>query len=354
MGKGRKKKSKKGIKPFLKIKGSAKERHRQGPPTADKHVVASNGTIYNASTLNDRSVGDEDLTLVDISTCSPSEDTLCPNDDDECHGLEIFMTASERANNKRPRRRLARGETPSPCLPQRSLADLYADHPDLKLSNIDNGTMALAGHTVKQVVFEATHDFLQRSIPESERQNVWGRILRGSRDAGHAAADDKTTTAAVTIAPDQLHLHAARPLSHLLSNCASIITGNFSTTDPKAVRAAFDKGVSLCDALEDKRRVGKLEKAAKAVGWLVLGLDCKTADLYQYLNQELKKMDRDLPVRWIEEHGEAKKGFFQVPAERQRAERAVLQACKRSHDGHKEPFRVGFVQALQELMAPVE
>lgn len=349
------KKSKTGKKPFLQRKGSAKERHRQGHFASDKHDVASDGTVgrkmaapggitFNASTLNDRDVGDEDLTLVDISTCSPSEDTLCSNDNEERHGLDIFLTASERA--KRPRL----VEATSFCLPQRNLADIYADNPDLKLSNIDNGTMELAGNTVKQIVFEATHEFLQRNIPENERQKVWDRILRGSRDAGHEVEDDKTTTS-VTIASDKLHLHASRPLSHLISNCTSILTGNFSTTDPKAVRVVFDKGISLCDALEDKRRLDKLGKAVQAIRWLMLGLECKTADLYRRLNQELDKIDRDFPVRWIG-HGEEKE--LLVSEERQQAERAILQACKRSYDDNKEPFRVAFVQALQGLMAPMD
>lgn len=168
-GRGRKT-GKTGNNPFLQGKGSAKERHRPGHFASDKHAVANDGPVgpriaapggitLNASTLNNRDVGNKDLTLVDISTCSPSEDTLCSHTNEDYRGLEIFMTASEGA--KRPHL----VEASSSCLPQRSLADLYADSPDLKLSNIDNGTMELTGITVKKIVFEATHEFLQRSIP---------------------------------------------------------------------------------------------------------------------------------------------------------------------------------------------
>lgn len=44
---------------------------------------------------------------------------------------------------------------------------------------------------------------------------------------------------------------------------------------------------------------------------------------------------------------------MEISEERRQAERNMLEASKRSYDNLKEPYRVGFVQMLQELIAQV-
>lgn len=353
MGKGQQKRSRRGRAPPCKRRAAARERHKRAQHASHNNDEAgearkSGGFVktFNPSALNDRDIGDEEVTSIDTSICVQSEDGLSSGGDTVvgvCRDVAMFLPASQRTTHGRP------VPDSSSCLPERSLSDLYDDYPDLKLSNLDQETVELAGATVKQLIFEATHKFLERVIPEGERQKIWSQILNKSRKGGNDSKIGKTITR-IVISPNELRLHSLRPLSYLIDIYRSILTTSFSTPDFKATMAVFNRGIALCDALADHKRAEALHKARQNLSWLVLGLDCKNKDAYQQLNQELKRIDRDLPLKWIT-HGETQR--VEISPGRRHAEREILLVCKRSYDGLKEPFRVGFAQALQDLMGPV-
>lgn len=219
---------------------------------------------------------------MDISTERHNEDLLSSDSDtvdEECNSVDIFLTASKRAKRDRPVSLYIPSQN-SHCQPQ-SLENVYADNPTLRLSNIDKNTMELVGGAVKPILLEATHESLQESVPENMRHGVWDRALSGSWSRGTEAGDDRTIPSVSTL-PDKLRLHSSRPFLHLMGNCVSILTADFSTPDSKTLRLIFDRGVTLCDALGDNKRREALGKAAHAIGWLILELECKTTGVYQY------------------------------------------------------------------------
>lgn len=305
------------------------------------------GTVpLNPPFPNDRDIGHASLAQVKPSPYDCLDDTFFSNADtipETCFGVDMFLFPLKRAERDRGPSRIPA------CLPERSLADLYADNPDLRLENIGNDAMQLVGITVKQIVLEATHEFLQNSIPEKERQNVWSQIFSGNRIA-NSEAEDGQTIIPIIISPKKLRIHKSRPLSHLIDNCVSILTGDFSTSDSKALRVAFDRGIALCDALQDERRRKALGKAAGALSWLALGLDCKKMIVYQHLNKELDRINHCLSMKWLSHAGTER---MEISKERRGAERAILESSKRLYDTMKEPFGEKLVQVLQQLMALV-
>lgn len=154
---------------------------------------------------------------------------------------------------------------------------------------------------------------------------LW-RILSSTRAVSNNVGDDQAI-ASITISSDKPRLRTLRPLSHLINNCVYGLTGDFSTSNRKSVKDVLDRGIALCDALEDKVRAEVLMKAACTLIWITLRLDCKTVDLYRRLNQELGKIDRCLPIRLVG-HGEARR--IVLSTERRQAERDRLetQGCR--------------------------
>lgn len=291
---------------------------------------------FNPSTVNAHDEGDPDLTMVDSSPATGATGGLHPlldGDDVITTCIDIF----EAATSRDARDGLCAPPTPgsdatSPC---RSLEDAYADYPEAKLSNLDEQTLGFAGKAVKQVVFEATYDFLQKCIPASDRQKVWDVVL------GYGAGEQSAEFSSISVPHGILDLKdGTRPLSHLMGNCIYHLSQDYTVADQKGLRLAVDRGIALCDALNDEGRKKALEYAAHSLSWLVLGLDCKTMELYRSANQDLDRIN----AKYIDT-------VAQIGDARDMEERELLSSIKASYEKSKEPFRVDFVKTLRRLLA---
>lgn len=320
---------------------------------------------FNPSTMNNRDVGDQDTTLLDVSPvketptfkeegiedCKPLEDDTA----NTCYGINMFLASDKRENKPRQLRAkdLAFVE-PSP--PERSLQDVYADNPSLKLAGLDaDSTLHLAGHTAKHVALEATFAFLQKCIAPADRDTVWAQMIT-------AATTKTTTTAGATPPPTSLvavpaglldhpgsqkDAAAARAPTHqLLGNCIATLQAPFATPNATSLTAVFNRCIALCDALGDTKRTKALDATLKALQWLVLGLAAKETQRYRATNAVLVS---DFDVRYPLDDDEVQ-GVV-VSAERRGEERALLAAHRETFEGLKVPFRAKFVACLQALMA---
>ncbi|ROW05006.1 hypothetical protein VSDG_00332 [Cytospora chrysosperma] len=296
--------------------------------------------LFNPSTINAHDDGDADLTMVDQSpdaAVNANTNSLFIEDTTtECTGIDIFKAASSRDA------RDGRSATTSSGTDARSLADSYVKHPYAKLSNIDEQTLGSAGKAVKQVALEATYDFLQKCIPASEQSRVWDQIL------GRAESGKEPEFGSIAVPdgiPDQKN--GTRPTSHLICNCVNILSHDFYVADQKSLRLVFDRGIALCDALNDEKRKRALECAVHSLSWLMLGLDCKTMEVYRHANQELDRIDAI--YREVDWRGTTNvEGIVNA---RDLEERNLLWSMKSSFEKFKEPFRVNFVETLQRLLA---
>lgn len=216
--------------------------------------------------------------------------------------------------------------------------ELYEQHPDMKLSNIAEKTLALAGQFVKTIVLRATFEFLQKCIPEADREEVWGMILRSVEERDHTILE-----AISIVVPDGiLDLKGnKRSLELLMSSSISTLSSNFSTTDAKALQTVFGRAITLCDALSDMKRKHALARALHSLNWLVLGLEVKTTQVYRSINQDLDQM---APLCLNEE------GVVLMSPQRWAMERKSLESHKMMYDEFKEPFEAGFMETLQDLM----
>lgn len=292
------------------------------------------GSPFNPSTINAHDEGDPDLTMVDLSADrTVNNDTIT-----ECTGIDIFKAASSR--DARDGLSAPSGSSADPKC--RSLEDAYINNRDSKLSNIDVKTLGFAGEAVRQVVFEATYGFLQKCIPVSDQQKVWDQVL------GRASSGEGPVVTCITVPEGTLDLkNGARPISHLIGNCIKILSQDFSVVDQKSLRLAFNRGVALCDALDDGKRKMALEVAFHSLSWLMLGLDCKSMEVYRHANQELDRMN----ANYSHMAGQGAISTEGVCNARDLEERNLLRSMKTSFEKFKEPFRVNFVESLKRLLA---
>lgn len=225
--------------------------------------------VFNPSVVNAHNEGNWDVTMVDVSPARAANDGHNPLLDvdvttTECTGIEMFKAAASRDVRDGlsvPSSLGADANGPY----RRSLEDAYVDHPDMRLTHLDEQTLRLAGKAVKQVVLEATYEFLQKCIPASDQQQLWDQIL--SREAGK---EPEATPIAVPEGILDLK-NGTRPVYHLIGNCIGVLSQDFSSADQKGVRLVFNQGITLCDALNDARRKMALECALHSLDWLMLG-----------------------------------------------------------------------------------
>lgn len=304
----------------------------------DANLPIDHGALpFNPSTINAHDEGDQDVTLLDVSPAKPDEARNPLLDEvtlDERRGIDIFKVAPALGH-------LTTGREQSDANARRSLEDVIADNPDTKLSNLDGQTLAFAGRTVRQVVLEATYGFFQKCIPESEQQGLWDQTC-GQEEAA------PTTKYFISVPDGIMDLkNGVRSTSDLIGNCIGVLSQNAPVINQKTLKMSFCQAVTLCDALGDEKRRQALEKAAYELNWLMLGVDCKTMDLYRGANQKLDRINLDYPV--VTEAGGV--GAAGVCKERRLEERNVLRAMKWAHEEFKEPFRVRFIKTLQGLLA---
>ncbi|KAG8168189.1 hypothetical protein KVR01_003878 [Diaporthe batatas] len=292
---------------------------------------------FNPSTINAHDEGDQDVTLLDISPAKTG-DAYNPLFGEvstvEAHGINIFKVQTE------PLRLSTENAETDPDT-QRSLEDVFTENPGSRLSGLDAETLAFAGQVVRQVVLEATYDFLQRCIPRGEQHKVWDSI-RGQDDG---KPDAKYS---IAIPEGTMDLkNGVRSVSQLLGNCIDILSQNNQVTDQKTLKLYLGRAVTLCDALSNEEKKQALAKAADELDWLILGLDCKTMELYRVANRQLDKVNMSCPIA-AEQNGENAEGVHVV---RRCEERNMLQSMQRSHGEVKEKFRIRFIEALQSLLA---
>lgn len=322
-------------------------RRHDGQARAAEYKVYGGGAqrsqISNPSTTSDHAARDEDCTLMDVSP--PQDDrsndsTIVMDDTPECYGVDIFLAASKR--DHRDHLRLSQ-KVSVMSGPGRSLLEVYEDHPDMRLCNMDMQVLELAGSSVKQVTLEATHEFLKKCIPDADRESVWAQVLGQSRPS----PDSNSSEIASIFIPDgTLDLKSGRrPLDLLMDTCIHALSSSYSISDAKTLKLVFNRAIALCDALRDTKRRDALARALHALDWLVLGLEVKTTAIYRSINQELDKIEMRYPSR------RDKEDWVEVSKKRQQAERGTLESHKLTYEGFKEPFRMGFVQTLQSLVS---
>lgn len=292
---------------------------------------------FNQSTINAHDEGDQDVTLLDFSPAK-TEEACNPLFGEfstiEGRGINIFKVQPE------PRRLTTQNAETDPGI-QRGLGDILAENPDSRLSGLDVETLAFAGRVVRQLGLEAAYDFLQNCIPGQEQPRLWDLICGQDKEKPNAGYS-------IAVPEGTMDLkNGVRSISQLLGNCIDILSQDNPVTDQKTLKLCLGRAVTLCDALGDEARKKSLAKAAYELDWLIVGLDCKTIELYRVANRQLDKVNMSCPIA-AEEDGESAEG---VCATRRFEERNMLQSMQRSHEVVKERFRIRFIETLRSLLA---
>lgn len=292
--------------------------------------------LFNPSTINAHDDGDQDVTLLDLSPAKTSDEHNPLFEEVptvESRGINIFKRAPAPDC-------LRVEETRLDATSQRSLEDVIADNPQTRLSTIDGQTLTFAGQAVKQVVLEATHGFFEKCIPKPQQQKLWDHALgRGKLDT--------TAKEFVSMLDGILDLkNGVRSTSALIGNCIDILSQDALIKDQNSLKLSLSRAVTLCDALNDEKRKKALEKAAHELDWLMLGLDCKTVELYRDANQQLNMVNVNFPVI-VGEGGAPAEGLCD---ERRLEEGDILKSMNSTFEKHRKSFRVRFIEALQSML----
>lgn len=321
--------------------------HHDGQGRAAEYKVYGGGAqrsqTFNPSTTNDHAARDENRTLIDVSPSQrnrSNDSTIVVGDTSESYGVDIFLAASKR--DHRDHLRLSQ-KVSATSGHRRSLLEVYEDHPDMRLCNMDTQVLELAGPSVKQVALEATHEFLEKCIPDTDRKRLWALVLGQFRPSPDS---DSSEIMSIPIPEGTLDLQSGRrPLDLLMDTCIHALSSSYSISDAKTLKLVFNRAIALCDALQDMKRRDALARALHALDWLVLGLEVKTTAIYRSINQELDKIEMRYPVR------RDKEDWVEVSMKHRQAERGTLENHKLTYEAFKEPFQAGFVQTLQNLVS---
>ncbi|KAI0132570.1 hypothetical protein BJ170DRAFT_730648 [Xylariales sp. AK1849] len=171
---------------------------------------------------------------------------------------------------------------------EKSLEDLYNEHPEKRLRSIEPDTLDLVAQTIQQVASEAANDWLKTACPNTRWKD---RTIR---------VDSLYDFSAPQL--DYTILNRAANLQKLKSNVAMLLRNSRATygnaadnLTPLALVHMIDHCISICQVIKDKKRKAILEKFKEKIEWLPVGLDCKKLDIQRRAAKEL-----DQHQQWTE------------------------------------------------------
>lgn len=136
-----------------------------------------------------------------------------------------------------------------------------------------------------------------------------------------------------------------RSIDLLLSTCITTLSSSFNTPDAKTLRTIFNRGIILCDALDDILRRDALHRTLEALDWQIPVHGVNETDQYRATNIMLtEELDTSHPLAL---GGEARVAVLE---ENRREGRDLLRKHKDAYIGFKKPLREVFVESLQKLM----
>ncbi|KAK6199051.1 hypothetical protein LQW54_010179 [Pestalotiopsis sp. IQ-011] len=164
---------------------------------------------------------------------------------------------------------------------ERSLEDIYRDHPEKKLRGLEPETLGLVGNTVHQIAQEAANNWLKMACPGT-RWNDGIINVEGIYDFNAPELD-------YTILDRSLSLQdTKKTVMSLLVDLRALVQDGKTMTSLSLARA-FDQSTVICRVVKDNKRRVLLEKAKQEVEWLPVGLDCKKLNIQRRAMQRLRE-----------------------------------------------------------------
>lgn len=137
----------------------------------------------------------------------------------------------------------------------------------------------------------------------------------------------------------------SRSVNLLLSTCITTLSSSFDTPDANTLKTVFNRGIVLCDTLDDIARRDALHRTLEALDWHVLVHGVNETEQYRAMKIVLTKdHDTSYPLAL---DGEARVAVLE---ERRGEERDLLRKHKETYGGFKKPLREVFVESLQNLV----
>ncbi|KAI1503947.1 hypothetical protein F5X99DRAFT_406625 [Biscogniauxia marginata] len=218
---------------------------------------------------------------------------------------------------------------------ERSLEDLYKDHPEKQLGGIDQSDLNLAAGIILQITNEATMQWLNRWCPNMP----WSKLIDATNP--DAALDVFSSHYHVPMEATSLG-NSKTTVAHLFRQCHKL-RHECSVIQLKDLFRISDQCILLCEALKDQKRKVLLEKSNEIIQWVSIGLDCKKMSVHRQASDELSKLNQT--YRELQESGPVDEKLSKSKEEVEILDQAML-----SYKEHRTTFSMSLLNGLQVLL----
>ncbi|KAJ2895389.1 hypothetical protein MKZ38_006620 [Zalerion maritima] len=248
-------------------------------------------------------------------------------------------------------------EEPNPN--EKSLEDLFKEHPENRFGTVEPSTLSLAGETLHVIAEETAFGFLRRWAGLEK----WEKTLRqiATETAESAAGSDLDGVApqvardyAIMIPQEAFNIHhGMKPLPEIISSCAEVLRKRPEVETLGTLIRLCDQVMVLCSILRNRKTLDAVAKARADLQWCPVGLGCKTLRLYIQGNKTLKELHAEHNKKMLAlEKCSDKLKEDTVPieeTERTRREIGLLRQLRSDFEGHRQRYSIDVLAAMNRL-----
>ncbi|KAI8633383.1 hypothetical protein F5Y19DRAFT_298041 [Xylariaceae sp. FL1651] len=245
-----------------------------------------------------------------------------------------------------------KAESAATSTQQRSLEDLYREHPDQKLKgDIEASTLNLAAKVSIQLVNEATVQWFETWCPHMKLAEVFHaiRVASSKEEENEEDGDDFTSNQFIVPhdAVDAASMNGT--LAEMFRRCHKVQPEGGDILLPQLLRL-LDLCMLFLGALRDGARKELLHSTKLTCQWAPVSLDAKKLPIQKQASADLEALNQKYEKKRLAISG-GKDDPRALAEERQKDELAILETAKVEFETHRENFRVELLTRLTVLLA---
>ncbi|KAH8201293.1 hypothetical protein TruAng_004537 [Truncatella angustata] len=219
---------------------------------------------------------------------------------------------------------------------ERSLEDLYQDHPEKRLRSIEPSTLGLVAKTALQIADEAANNWLTSFCPGTKWSDS---IINVDNIYDFTASEPDYTILAKAVSLQGVK----EAIASLLLSSKTMVRDAKSMT-PLILARVMDQSVAVCQVAKDDKRRVLLETTKAKVEWLPVALDCKRLGIQR---RAIKSLEEHQARVWNEPaHANPSK----QAGRRVKGETMVLDRALAEFQEYRLDFLVEMYRTLRQLL----
>ncbi|KAI0541263.1 hypothetical protein GGR58DRAFT_498338 [Xylaria digitata] len=244
-----------------------------------------------------------------------------------------------RSPEKPPRVRSDVGMAEAMPRTERSLEDLYDEHPEKRLQGgMDPSTMNLAAKVVLQMINEAGYQWLNKWCPHIDLREVFEAIYIGDKET-------ELSNKRFNVPPEAIDTSIMKTsLIELYQRCRQNDSGDVDF--PKLMKL-IDDGVVFLRALRDNKFKALLQETRSTFQWIPIGLDAKKSPILKRAKSELEELNK----KYTTGTSNGKVDSEALGQTRRSEELTILDTALVDFDTHRRTFENEMLERLCVLIA---